>query len=108
MIPVRSHNSAKFSGVHLNDKRCGIISMAATTNSLPSTLKHRSAPHCTFSVAWELEAILPNRFNVHLLLPAQSSLAQVRNSGRSWPKSDTLILHVQEYQDPLQFRSAGH
>ncbi len=45
MMPVRSHSSAKFSGVHLNERRGGTISMAATTNSLPSTLKHRSAPH---------------------------------------------------------------
>src|SRR5271157_4169602 len=50
MIPGRSQSSAKFSGVHLNEMRCGTISMAATTNSLPSTLKHKSAPHCTISV----------------------------------------------------------
>src|SRR5664279_264926 len=50
MIPGRSHSSAKFSGVHLKETRCGTISIAATTNSLPSTLKQRSAPHCTISV----------------------------------------------------------
>src|ERR1035441_3961541 len=52
MISGRSQSSAKLSGVHLNEIRCGTISIAATTNSLPSTLKHRSAPHCTISVVW--------------------------------------------------------
>src|SRR6516162_2440996 len=52
MIPGLSHSSAKFSGVHLNERHTGATSRGATANILPSTLNTRSAPHCTFSVAW--------------------------------------------------------
>src|SRR6516165_3645380 len=51
MIPGRSHSSTKLSGVHLNESRTGASSSAASANNFSPTLKHKSAPHCTFSVA---------------------------------------------------------
>src|SRR5271169_2395065 len=47
----RSQSSTKLSGEHLNDRRTGATSSGDTANILPSTLKTRSDPHCTFSVA---------------------------------------------------------
>src|SRR5262249_50875308 len=49
-MPSRSINSSNFSGVHFNESP-PIESAPVTTNILAPTLKHRSAPHFTSSVA---------------------------------------------------------
>ena len=81
-MPSRSISSAKLSAVHLK-QNLGLESTpsAATVNILPPTLKHRSSPHCSFSVASGKERQYARNESMFIFLTAITSCLALAGCG---------------------------